>query len=95
MPSAPETISRQLAELVLGLNYDDLPSDVIHTTKRLYLDTLACAIGGRNGEPVKDGQKHRRLSWRQPTSDNHWQYEKDFRATRHADQWRHDPVPRF
>ena len=48
-----QTISRQLAELVLGLNYDDLPQDVIHTTKRLILDTLACAIGGQNGAPVK------------------------------------------
>jgi len=53
MPSTPQTVSRQLAELVLGLNYDDLPPDVIHTTKRLYLDTLACAIGGRDGEPIQ------------------------------------------
>jgi 2-methylcitrate dehydratase len=57
MPSTPQTVSRQLAELILGLSYDDLPPDVIHTTKRLYLDTLACAIGGRDGEPVQMVQK--------------------------------------
>lgn len=48
-----QTISHKLAELVLSLNYDDLPRDVVHSTKRLFLDTLACAIGGRNGEPVE------------------------------------------
>ena len=47
-----QTISRQLAKLILGLNYDDLPQDVVHNTKRLILDTLACAVGGQSNEPV-------------------------------------------
>ncbi|MEL0108045.1 MAG: MmgE/PrpD family protein [Rhodospirillaceae bacterium] len=53
MPRSSPTVSEKLAELILNLKYENLPEDVIHSTKRLFLDTLACAIGGRNGEPVQ------------------------------------------
>jgi 2-methylcitrate dehydratase len=32
------------------LIFEDLPSDVVHQTKRLVLDTLGCAIGGYASE---------------------------------------------
>lgn len=43
----------KLADLVLSIEYDKLPSYVIKETKRLILDTLACAFGGFSGEPSK------------------------------------------
>ena len=40
------SIARELAKHAKSLTFEDLPSDVIHQTKRLMLDTLGCAIGG-------------------------------------------------
>lgn len=40
------SLSRQLAEEVLGFDARDIPHHVIHQTERLILDTLGCAIGG-------------------------------------------------
>ena len=39
-------LSRRLAEEVAGFHFEEIPSDVVHQTKRLTLDTLGCAIGG-------------------------------------------------
>jgi 2-methylcitrate dehydratase len=47
------SVARQLAEEVLAFRVEDLPSDVIHQTKRLVLDTLGCAIGGYASEASK------------------------------------------
>ena len=44
------TLARTLAEFATQLKYQDLPSDVIHQTKRVLLDTLGCAIGGYDSE---------------------------------------------
>ena len=43
-------IARELAKYAMNLTYPDLPSDVIHQTKRVLLDTLGCAIGGYDSE---------------------------------------------
>ncbi|MCK5487898.1 MAG: MmgE/PrpD family protein, partial [Desulfobacterales bacterium] len=40
------SIARELAKHAKSLTFEDLPSDVIHQTKRFMLDTLGCAIGG-------------------------------------------------
>jgi 2-methylcitrate dehydratase len=40
------SVAQRLAEEVIGLDYRDLPPEVIHQTKRLVLDTLGCAVGG-------------------------------------------------
>jgi len=43
-------VARELARHVRDLAFQDLPSDVVHQTKRLVLDTLGCAIGGYASE---------------------------------------------
>jgi 2-methylcitrate dehydratase len=43
----------KLADLILSIRYEDLPPDVIGETKRLILDTLACAFGGFSEGPSK------------------------------------------
>lgn len=40
------SVARELAQYVISLNFQDLPSDVVYQTKRFLLDTLGCAIGG-------------------------------------------------
>ena len=52
MTEATPSISKQLAEIILGIRYEDLPQDVIHETKRRVLDTLACAVGALSSRPV-------------------------------------------
>lgn len=47
------SISHKLAEYMLNLNYQDLPTDVVHQTKRLILDTMGCAIGAYSSEANK------------------------------------------
>src|SRR5690348_5665335 len=46
-----------LAGYALGLRYEDLPSEVVHAVKRTLVDTLGCAIGAHDEEPVKIGRK--------------------------------------
>ena len=46
-------IRDDLADILLGIDYDDLPDDVLKFTKRVILDTLACAMGGYDGPPTK------------------------------------------
>lgn len=43
-------IARKLARHVRDLSYHNLPSDVVHQTKRIMLDTLGCTIGGYGTE---------------------------------------------
>jgi 2-methylcitrate dehydratase len=43
-------VSRQLARRVLESRYEDLPSDAVHQTSRLVLDTVGCAVGGFSSE---------------------------------------------
>ena len=44
------SVARELAKSANSLIFEDVPSDVIHQTKRLVLDTLGCAIGGYRSE---------------------------------------------
>jgi len=46
------TVER-LANYAASLNYDDLPTDVVHQVKRLVVDSLGCGIGAFNSEPAK------------------------------------------
>lgn len=46
-------IRDQLSELILSIQYENLPHEVIKEAKRLILDTLGCAIGGFVSEPSK------------------------------------------
>ncbi|MBI2861691.1 MAG: MmgE/PrpD family protein [Chloroflexi bacterium] len=40
------TVARELARVALETKFDRLPPEVVHETKRITLDALACAIGG-------------------------------------------------
>ena len=42
-----------LASWVVKARYEDLPAEVIAKTKRLMLDTIGCAVGAINGEPIR------------------------------------------
>src|SRR5512136_2931996 len=44
------TVAKELAKKVRDFNFNDIPADVIHQTKRMVLDTLGCAIGGYGSE---------------------------------------------
>ncbi len=43
----------RLADLILSIDYEGLPAEVIKETKRFILDTLGCAYGGFTGEPSR------------------------------------------
>ena len=46
-------LAYQRAAWAAALRYEDLPPAVVHQAKRLIVDTLGCAIGGYNSEPVR------------------------------------------
>jgi 2-methylcitrate dehydratase len=48
-----QTISQQLAAYATSLRYEDIPQEVVHRAKALIIDTLGCALGGHDGEPVE------------------------------------------
>lgn len=52
-PTLVEDIARWLVEL----RYEDLPANVIATAKRVTLDTLGCALGALDAEPVRAARK--------------------------------------
>ena len=45
-------VKDRLAELVHSIRYQDLPPEVVQATKRVILDTLACAAGALRSEPA-------------------------------------------
>lgn len=51
-PTLVEDIARWLVEL----RYEDLPANVVTTAKRVTLDTLGCALGALDAEPVRAAQ---------------------------------------
>jgi 2-methylcitrate dehydratase len=53
LTALPRYIRDDLADLVLGIDYGNLPPDVVHQAKRLVLDTMGCAMGGFNGPPTE------------------------------------------
>lgn len=46
--TSQNTRTRTLVEWALSLNYDTLPDAVINRTKDFFVDTLACAVAGRD-----------------------------------------------
>lgn len=47
------SISRQWANFVIDLKYDDLPKNVIDTVKRFLFDSIGCAFGGYKMEDAE------------------------------------------
>lgn len=50
-------VAQQLADYVDSVNYQVIPENVIHETKKRIIDSLGCAIGAFNAEPVKISRK--------------------------------------
>ena len=48
-----ETVSQKIADFAVQLTYEDLPEEIVQTTKRFLLDTLGCAFGGYKSEDSK------------------------------------------
>ena len=51
------SVARELAKKVRDFGFSDIPTDVIHQTKRMMLDTLGCAIGGYGSEASRTIQE--------------------------------------
>ena len=47
-----DALTEHLSSYVAGLAYDDIPADAVHGMKVRLVDTIGCAIGGQDGEPV-------------------------------------------
>ena len=45
------SIAEMLARYAIDLKYEDLPEDIVRTTKRTILDTFGCAFGGYTAGP--------------------------------------------
>ena len=50
-------LAEQLADYVHSINYQDVPEKVVHETKKRIVDSLGCAIGAFNADPVKISRK--------------------------------------
>ena len=48
-----ETVSQKMAAFAVDLKYEDLPRDVVETTKRFLFDSLGCAFGGYRVEDAR------------------------------------------
>ncbi len=47
-----KSISRQIAEFAVNLNYEDLPEDVVFEVKRYLYDSIGCALGSMHTKDV-------------------------------------------
>jgi len=52
------SVARKLAEQVKAFRFEEIPSEVVHQTKRLLLDTLGCALGGYASDASKIIQQY-------------------------------------
>ena len=50
-------LAEQLAEYVHSINYREVPENVVHETKKRIIDSLGCAIGAFNSDPVGISRK--------------------------------------
>ena len=48
-----KSLTKQLVDFTMKTNYEDLPEDVIHESKRVLLDSIGCAIAGLSSEKGK------------------------------------------
>ena len=51
------TLAEKLADYVHSTNYNSVPENVIHETKKRIIDSLGCGIGAFKEEPVKISRK--------------------------------------
>jgi 2-methylcitrate dehydratase len=50
---AKTTVAEDIARWLEALRYEDLPKNVVERAKRVVLDTLGCAMGALDAEPVR------------------------------------------
>jgi 2-methylcitrate dehydratase len=50
-------LAEQLADYAHSINYQNVPENVVHETKKRIIDSLGCAIGAFNADPVKVARK--------------------------------------
>ncbi len=50
-------LAERLADYVHSTNYQDVPDNVVHETKKRIVDSLGCAIGAFTADPVKISRK--------------------------------------
>ncbi len=50
-------LATKLANYVESVNYGDIPVSVLHETKKRVIDSLGCAIGAFNSDPVKASRR--------------------------------------
>ena len=66
--AAGPSLERRLADFALALRPDELPSELIATTKRILIDTLACAFGAIGSEPATIAEKTIRATFGEGTA---------------------------
>lgn len=47
------TIAERMSSWSTALHYRNLPTEVVHLTKRMIIDTIGCALGGYSAEPSR------------------------------------------
>ena len=47
-----KSIARIISEYAVNLKFEDLPKEVVETTKRFIYDSVACAYGGYHTKDV-------------------------------------------
>ncbi|MEM0449886.1 MAG: MmgE/PrpD family protein [Methanomassiliicoccales archaeon] len=62
------SVASKLANYVKSFSYQDIPSDIIHHTKRVLLDTLGCAMGGYGSEARRVIEEYIKESGHPPES---------------------------
>ena len=53
LPAPTSNMLNDLASWAVRVRYEDFPPAVIAKTKRLMLDTIGCAIGAIDGDPIR------------------------------------------
>lgn len=54
---AGPTLAEDIARWLVELRYEELPADVVASAKRVTLDSLGCALGALDAEPVRAARK--------------------------------------
>lgn len=52
-----DALTRQIGEYAHGLKFSDIPPSIIQAAKRRMLDSIGCALGGRDCEAVRVGRR--------------------------------------
>lgn len=51
------SLAQRIARYAVNLEYDDIPEEAVHIVKQRLVDSIGCALGALNEDPVKWGRK--------------------------------------